>query len=422
MGRLAETFAVPRGRDARIFAVASVVDALGNGLYLPVAALFFVKAVGLPVEQVGLGLSLTGVVALAGHVVGGPPIDRYGARNVVLVLCGVRAVAYAAYPLVGGFWSFVALASFTHLADNVGRVGLQALVASLVDPRDRVTTAAFVRSVRNIGYGVGGLLVSAALAVGGRGPYVALVLGNAASFVLAGVLLSRVREVRAPRPQGPRTGYREVLRDRRYVALTAVHGLLSLHLTVLLIGFPLWIDQRTDAPTAIAGAIFTLNSALVVLLQVPFSRRSGTVAEGGNALRRCGFALLATSVLLALTQGLPAYAAVALLLVTGVVECVAELEEASGGWAVSLGLSPDHARGRYLGVWALGYSVHEIAGPGLMGLIVARGGGPGFVAFGAVMAVAGVVAARLARHAVEPLPERLDAVDGRVDDRDPAPG
>lgn len=394
---MAATFAIPTGRDARIVAIASVVDALGNGLYLPIAALFFVNAVGLPVEQVGLGLSITGVVALAGHVAGGPPIDRFGPRNVTLVLNVLRAAAYAAFPLVRGFWAFVLLASFTHLLDNVGRVAMQSLVAGLVDPGERVTTAAFVRSIRNIGYGVGGLLVSAALALGGRGPYVGLVLGNAVSFLVAAALLRRVSDTRAPRPEGPRTGYGVVLADRRFVALAATHGVLSLHLSVLLFAFPLWIDQRTNAPAALAGAIFTLNSALVVLLQVPFSRRSHDVASGGRALRRSGIALLAACVLLALSEGLPVYAAAGVLLVTGVVECVAELEEASGGWAVSLGLAPDEARGRYLGVWALGFSVHEIGGPAVMGFLIARGGGPGIVAFGAVVAAAGVLASRLAR-------------------------
>ena len=401
MPRLAERLAVPRGRDARLVALASVVDATGNGLYLPIAALFFVKAVGLPVEQVGVGLSITGVVALAGHVVGGPAIDAYGPKRALLALFGARAAAYAAFPLVRSFWAFVLLASFTHLLDNVGRVAMQSLVAALTDAADRVTTAAFVRSVRNIGYGVGGLAVSAALAVGGRGPYVALVLGNAATFVVAGLLLARVRDVRPPpHPEGRAASYGEVLRDRRYVALAAVHGVLSLHLSVLLFAFPLWISERTSAPEAVAGAIFTLNSALVVLLQVPVSRRARTVPDGGRALRRSGLYLFASCVLLALTQGLPAYAAVALLLVTGVVECLAELEEASGGWAVSLGLAPDHARGRYLGVWMLGFAVHDVAGPAAMGFVVARGGRPGIVAFGAVVALSGVVCARLAAAAL----------------------
>jgi hypothetical protein len=202
-----------------------------------------------------------------------------------------------------------------------------------------------------------------------------------------------------------------------------MHGILSLHLTILIFGFPLWIDQRTNAPTAVAGVIFTMNSALCVLLQVPFSRRSVTVVQGGNALRRSGLALLATCVLMALSSSLPAAPAVALLIVVGVVECAAELWEAAGGWAVSLGLAPAEVRGRYLGVWALGFGVHDIAGPVLMAFVVVHGGPVALVVLGAVVALAGVAAARIASGVPgEPLPQRLDAVDDGVDHGDPATG
>jgi MFS family permease len=413
---------VPDSRDARIFAVASVVDALGGGLFLPVAALFFVKVAGLPVAQVGLGLSLTGVVGLAGPVLAGPLVDRYGARRATVALYAMRAVGYALFPFVRGFWPFLAAVALTGLADRMARPAIQALVATLADERDRVTMFAFVRSVRNLGYGIGGLLVSAALAIGGRGPYVALVVGDAATFAVSGVLLARVRDVRAALPEGPRTGYRELLRDRRFLALTACHGVLSLHLSVLLIGFPLWIDQRTDAPTAVAGAIFTLNSLLVVVLQLPFSRRTVTVADGGRALWRSGLVLAATCLLLMLTPGLPAAAAVALLLLIGVVEVVAEIYEAAGGWAVSLGLAPEDARGRYLGVWSLGFAVHDIAGPALMAWVVVRGGRLGLALLASVVVLAGAGARALASgHPEDPLPQRLDAVEHGIHDGDPAP-
>jgi MFS family permease len=420
--RLAALLAIPAERNARIFAVAAVVDALGNGLFLPVAALFFVKVAGMPTTKVGLGLSVTGFAAMLGPVLGGPAVDRYGPRRAVLALCGIRAACYAAFPLVRGFWPFVALVGVTAIADTMARPALQALVATLTDEKDRVTTLAFVRSVRNIGYGAGGLLVSAALAIGGRGPYVALVLGDAATFVVAGALLTRVRDIRPPRAaKGPGTGYAAVLRDRRFLGLAACHGILSLHLSVLLIGFPLWIDQRTNAPTAVAGIIFTVNAALVVLLQVPFSRRSTNVREGGKALRHSGFALAATCLLLALTPGLPGLAAAALLLVIGLVECAAEMWQSAGGWAVSLGLAPDNARGRYLGVWALGFAVHDIGGPLVMAFIVATAGRTGWVVLAAVVALTGVVGERLASGAgdpVDPLPEGFDALDDRVDDED----
>jgi MFS family permease len=413
---------VPAGRDARIFAVASVVDALGGGLFMPIAALFFVKVAGLPIEQVGLGLSITGVVGLAGPVLGGPLVDRFGARRATIGLYALRALGYGLFPFVRGFWPFVAAAALTGLADRTARPAIQALVATLADERERVTMFAFVRSVRNLGYGVGGLLVSAALAVGGRGPYVALVLGDALTFAVAGLLLVRVRDVPVATPEGPRQGYRDMLRDRRFLALTACNGVLSLHLSVLLFGFPLWIDQRTNAPTAMTGVIFTLNSLLVVVLQLPFSRRTVSVADGGRALWRSGLVLAATCGLLMLTPGLPAVAAVALLLLVGVVEVVAEIYAAAGGWAVSLGLAPEAARGRYLGIWTLGFAVHDIAGPAIMAWVVVRGGRLGLAAFAAVVVLAGAGARALASgHPEDPLPQRLDAVEHGIHDGDPAP-
>ena len=414
--RLGALLAVPKGRDARIYAVAAVVDALGNSLFLPVSALFFVNVVGLSTSRVGIGLSVAGVVGMLGPLLSGPPVDRFGPRRVVLVQYLVRAAAYACYPLVRGFWAFVALVSVTAIADHLAHPALQALAASLTDERDRVTTMAFVRSVRNIGWGVGGLLVALALAIGGRGPYVVLVLADAATFVVAAALLLRVADVRVPPPEGPPTGYRTVLRDRRFVALAVLRGILTLHLAVLLIGFPLWIDQRTNAPTAVAGVVFAVNSVIVVLFQVTVSRRASTVAAGGRSLRASGYALALTCVLLALTPDLPRWPAAAALVAIGAVECLAEMTEGAGGWAVSLGLAPDHARGRYLGVWEVGFGLNFVIGPLVVTSIVEHAGRVGWLGLAAVVATAGALASHLARDAEQPLPQRLDAVDGRVDD------
>lgn len=395
--RLGALLAVPSGRDARIFAVASVVDALGNSMFLPISALFFVKVAGLPVGRVGLGLSIAGGVGMLGPLLAGPPVDRYGPRRVVVSLYVVLAAVFTVLPWVRGFAPFVAIAVAVYVFGHMSRPALQALAASLTDESERVTTLAFVRSVRNVGWGIGALLVALALATDRPGALVALVLADAVSFAVAAVLLARVREVRAPVAQdAPRGSYGAVLRDRRFVALGALRGIVTLHLSVLLFGFPLWVDQRTNAPTAIVGVVFAVNSLLVVLFQVPVSRRSPDVAGGGRALRRSGFALLATCVLLATTQGVPRWPAVVLLLLIGLVECAAELEESAGGWAVSLGLAPAHARGRYLGVWEAGHVFHDVGGPLIMAFIVESAGPAGWLVLGAVVAVAGVAASRLA--------------------------
>jgi hypothetical protein len=56
-----------------------------------------------------------------------------------------------------------------------------------VTPRPRqVDALAWQSSLRNLGYGVGGLLAALALLVHGKTPFVVLLAANAASYVLAG--------------------------------------------------------------------------------------------------------------------------------------------------------------------------------------------------------------------------------------------
>src|SRR3954452_16945987 len=72
---------IPDDAVARSLAVQSVLYALGDGVFMTGNAVYFTQIVGLTAAQVGLGLSITGVVALALSVPLGKVADRYGARR-----------------------------------------------------------------------------------------------------------------------------------------------------------------------------------------------------------------------------------------------------------------------------------------------------------------------------------------------------
>ena len=125
-----------------------------------------------------------------------------------------------------------------------------ALLALGVTPRPRqVDALARQYSLRNLGYGVGGLLAALALLVHGKTPFVVLLAANAASYVLAGLLVLQLPAVRPPeRAEGDATGYAEVIRDRPYVGLALLNVIMALHDSLLLVAMPLWIATRTQAP------------------------------------------------------------------------------------------------------------------------------------------------------------------------------
>jgi hypothetical protein len=63
-----------------------------------------------------------------------------------------------------------------------------------------------------------------------------------------------------------------VLRDGPYVALALLVGVLMYHAVILTEIIALWVVTGTDAPKPLLGALFALNTLLVIALQVPAAR------------------------------------------------------------------------------------------------------------------------------------------------------
>ena len=112
-------------------------------------------------------------------------------------------------------------------------------------------------------------------------------------------------------------------------------------------------------------------------------------------MRRAGLALAASCALLATTDGAGAAYAVAALSAVAVLETMGETWHAVGGWCTSLGMAPPDARGSYLAVYALGFSVQEVLGTAAITAVVEHVGAPGILALGLIFALAGLGVGRL---------------------------
>jgi hypothetical protein len=97
------------------------------------------------------------------------------------------------------------------------------------------------------------------------------VLANAFSYAISAVVVLTLPA--GPAPRRTRAAHPwAVLRDRPYLAISALNGLLMTYGAVLTVGLPLWIVRRTHAPAWTVAGAFLLNTALAVALQVPASR------------------------------------------------------------------------------------------------------------------------------------------------------
>lgn len=379
-------------RESRLLVFVGLVDAIGTGLYVAGFAVFFTRSAGLSVTEVGVGLTVANACGLLALTPIGMLADRIGPRTVSILLHHWRGAGFVAFAFVHDFVAFVVVCCVVGIPTRAIDPVSQMYVDRHIGQDLRVRVMSVLRVVYNIGFAVGGLLTTVILVVGTRPAFLVIVLGNGATFFLAGFLLARV-PLLADDPPQRRTarGWPRSLRQGRFLAVTGLNAVLVLNTTVLTLGIPLWVTTRTDAPTAIVAPLMVLNTVLVVLLQVRLSRGADTREGGVRALRRSALAFAASAAVLAVSGTLGTVGAVAAVIVATVVLTVGELWHFAGRLSVSYGLAPRDRQGEYLSVFWLGSAAALMVGPLLITAGVVEIGPAGWLGLAAVFAATGLL-------------------------------
>ncbi|MFI5978427.1 MFS transporter [Streptomyces sp. NPDC051452] len=381
------TRALPATGESKIIALNALIGSVGTGMFLAGSALYFTRFAGLSETQLGLGMGIAGLVGLATTVPMGRLADRFGPRNVLLVVVLWRAIGYIAYLNVNGFTEFVVTACLLFVMDRAGQPLNQALVGRLITGTERNRTMGFIRSLRNLGFTIGFGIAGIALTTGSETAFRWLFIGNAISFLFVFAFVSMLPKVGpATAPKGEDGGKGAAsavvppLRDWRFVAAMASNGVLFLHDAVLITVLPLWVADHTPSPVWMITVLVTTNTLITVLGQVRVTRHIDSLPSAARATNWSAV-LLAFACCAFAASGVvdtPAWAAVtlmaALLLLT-----VAELLHSASSWEISFALSPEAAQGRYLAFFNLGFSAAEIAGPAVVLWLLARTGSSGWL-------------------------------------------
>ncbi|WP_433224568.1 MFS transporter [Microtetraspora malaysiensis] len=387
---------MPDAGPQRVIAASNFVYTVGSGLYLTAGVLYFTQAVRLPAAQVGLGLGIAGVVSLAAGIAVGHLADKRGARGVYATTLLVQALATAGFVLADSFWPFVVVVGVATGAKAAGLAARSPLIRHYGGDRPQEFRA-YLRAVTNVGVSLGAALAGWAVQVGSLPAYQLLVIGNAIAFAASAAILVILPPV-TPEPTGG--GPRWIaLRDRPYLLITALDGLMAVQFKVLTVAVPLWLVEATTAPRWLVSGAMVINTVIVIVFQVRASRDIDSPAAGGRAYRRAGVAFLAACSLISLSAGIPAWAAAALLMIAVAIHTLGELWHSAAGFEVSFALAPKHATGQYLGVFGLGAGLAEALGPGLLIALCITWGRPGWYVIGALFVVTGLTAPLAVRWA-----------------------
>lgn len=368
--------------------VATLINTIGNGVYMTAGVLYFTRVVHLPAYQVGLGFSIAGLVSLGAGIPVGHLSDRHSPRAIYAATLLGGALSMAGFYFVRSFAAFLAVACFASAAQAAGPAARGPIIRRLGGQRPQEFRA-YLRSVTNLGVALGAVCAGVAVEANTTIAYQLLIVGNCASFAISAAIIRALPSVRSgARPTKARW---TALRDYPYIALTLLDSVLAIQLQILTIAIPLWLTSHTRAPRWILSAIVVLNTVMVVLFQVRASKRISNAQEAGQAMRRAGFALMLSCILISVTGHLPAVESGLLLLAAVMIQTVGELWYSAGGFELSFGLAPAAAQGQYLGVYGMGMGLANSFAPVLLTVLCISWGAPGWLVVGAMFAIAGVV-------------------------------
>ena len=377
----------------RTFSGSVLVDSIGTGLYLAGATIYAVSGVGLSPHQVGVAL---GVAGLAGFCVTAP-LGAMGARVEPLALLRllqlVRAAGFVALAFADSLTTFILASCLIAAAGGAAVPLTQCLVGGLTHEGNRTDVMALVRSLRNVGFSLGALGATPLIAAGTLTTLRAIVLLNAATFVVAVVLLGRLRDV-------PRQALSTVnplvhlarFRDGAYLGAAAGNGLLSLHISMLSVGIPMWTLTRTEAPPSLVAVLIAINTVMAVALQIPMTARARTGARGlSRTVWRSSLCLVTCTAALSLAGHLGARSASLALVVAVVMLTLGEIWQAAAGWEMSFAYAPQEHRAVYLAVFSLGGAGQQVIGPFVLAAVTVPLGTAGWAGLAAVFLVAAAV-------------------------------
>ncbi|WP_192580399.1 MFS transporter [Micromonospora sp. ALFpr18c] len=337
---------LPRGPGLPWFSAAGLINALGNGFYYPFMLLFFRDLLDVSLARIGVGLTVAALATLPLLPAVGRAADRFGPRPVLIAAAVLRGLAYLGYLTTRNFVVFMLLSALIALCNRAEQASVPVLATALAPEGERSRWLALSRVLFNAGFGAGALLAGLALTtLDGR--YALLGLINAVSFLAAAACYLPLRAAKGEAAPATPVARTQPWRDRAFGSVVAAGAVLWVLALGVEVALPVVLIEDLALPSWTVSVLFTVNTALLTLLQLPVAHRVenrpprvvaaiGALLHGGLMIALLSAGALSTS------------AVVAALIAGMVVYTIGEMLSSQAVMVLLTALAPEGERGSYL--------------------------------------------------------------------------
>lgn len=375
-------------REIWILCAATLVNRAGT-MVLPFLVLYLTRTLHIAPARAALSLTVYGAAALMAMPVAGRLTDMVGPLAVMKTCLFLSGALLLLFPLAHGFATILVVTFLFAILNESVRPPSFAIISDLVAPPQRRAAFALSRLAVNLGMSVGPALGGVLALISFRW----LFWVDGITSMLAGLVLVLARwpakeklPPREPEWEDARELGREIeaegidllppahpaadlraFRNRRMLYFLAALIPAQFVFFQLTSTVPLFLVHNLGLPEAIYGTIFTLNTLMIVAIEVPlntamahWSHRSTLML--GAFLYALGFGSYAF-----LTRPAEIYGAVVLW-------TFGEMILLPGSAAYAAEIAPAGRRGEYMGLYTMSFSIAFSLGPWMGANVLDRWG------------------------------------------------
>jgi MFS family permease len=389
-------------RQVWILVLGTLINNTGSGLVFPFLSLYLTRQLQFSMTEVGVIYSLFAVMSVISQVAGGHLADQRGRKPVMIasllgmavgtLLLGTSSLIDPRDPLVRWGW-VVAVVSVMGLTMSAYGPAANAMVADLLEPGKRIQAYSLLRVMVNLGVAIGpaigGILANIS--------YLYLFAGSALASLVYMVILVFMTHETLPAAPAPLTsaagqaaavsGFGQILRDNVFIGFVLLIVTSQVVYAQMNTTLPVFLNQQYGVSEQWYGLLMSLNAGMVVVFQLFITRRIASYDRSlmlalGNVFFAVGFGMFG------FVGTLP------LFFLAQAVWTVGEMICSPAAQTYVADIAPGALRGRYMGLFGVGYAVGYGLGPLLGGAVMDSLGGA-YIWYGAFVVDAVVVVAYL---------------------------
>ena len=349
-----------------------LANMFGNGVIVPFLVIYLHNVRGISLGLAGSIAAVNGLAALVSGPIAGSLADRIGARTTLVAALLIMTVAFALFPLITEVWHAFLLNALAGTGSGAFWPSQGTLLSALTPPERRPAAFAQQRVTMNLGIGLGGLVGGLIASTSDPSSFTVLFAIDAATFLVFAAILTRVPSPRRAEPHPhERGGYAAVFRNRPFRSFILLNTLfISASIALFSELFPVFAKNEAAVSEREIGLIFFLNTALIVLFQLPVTK----LQEGKRRMTAlAGMSLFfAVTWILVLLGGLTleAGAATALFAVAFGLFSFGECLHGTVQGPLVADLAPRPLLGRYMAMSSSSWQVGFIIGPAVGGFVL----------------------------------------------------